>query len=73
VNEIETLITGSDTRLGTYAKESIDVGDAYLSIPPDAVIDSNTAFRNAESSPELKLLVERYAGKDCDGFMMFLI
>eukprot|EP00804_Cyclotella_cryptica_P012457 CCRYP_019967-RA/>CCRYP_019967-RA protein AED:0.00 eAED:0.00 QI:165/-1/1/1/-1/1/1/603/1059 len=73
VNKIEPRIIGSDLRIGTYAKESIDVGDVYLSLPPNAVIDSNTVFGDDVLSLDMKQLLKRYKSSDTDDFMVLLI
>jgi hypothetical protein len=71
VNKLEPRIVGNGMRVGTFAKETIEKGDIYLSLTANSTIDFNTAIRDAY--PDLKRLLQKYYKLDRDGFMALLI
>jgi HAMP domain-containing protein len=71
INKLEARIIGDGMRIGTFAKEAIEEGDIYISLPSNATIDYESAIRDA--LPNLKKLLEKYRGSDRDGFMVLLI
>ena len=72
VNKLEPRVLGNGMRVGTFAKEPIQEGDIYISMPANATIDYDNAVKDA--SPDLKRLLQKYDKlMDVDGFMTLLI
>jgi hypothetical protein len=71
VNKLEARIVGDGVRVGTFAKEGIDEGEIYISLPENTTIDYDHAIKDAH--PNLKQLLKKYHGSDRDGFMALLI
>ena len=63
VNKIRAAQALDGMRLGTVATEDLELDDAYISLPPHAVIDSASALADAaadaESSPHLLALLHK--------------
>ncbi|KAL7547595.1 hypothetical protein ACHAWF_010884 [Thalassiosira exigua] len=49
VNKIEPRIAGDGMRIGAFATEDIDLEEVYISLPPESVIDVNTAMESADA------------------------
>lgn len=62
-------------RLGTVATEDLESEEAYISLPPNAVIDAVTALADAEiSSPRLAALLKKFDSQQrSDGFDALLV
>lgn len=71
VNKIEPQLVGNGMRIGVFATHDLNVGDVYVSLPPNAIIDTNTALIDA--NPSLEQLLRRYSSQRDDGFNAMLI
>eukprot|EP00984_Skeletonema_dohrnii_P015496 scaffold6714_cov75-Skeletonema_dohrnii-CCMP3373.AAC.10 len=61
-------------RLGAIATEDLESEEAYISLPPNAVIDATTAVAEAEtSSPRLAALLKKLDSPQSDGFDVMLV
>jgi hypothetical protein len=73
VNKIRAQVV-EGMRLGTVATEDLESEEAYISLPPNAVIDAVTALDDAEiSSPRLAALLKKLDSKQSDGFDVLLV
>lgn len=68
LNKIEPKLVGSGMRIGAFATEDLDVGDAYISLPPNAVIDVTTALATVDPTSALAALLKKYSNNSKDGF-----
>lgn len=74
VNKIEPKVVGNGIRIGAFATELLNVGDAYISLPPTAVIGVDTALAHAsKTSPDLGILLRKYSKQQRDGFNVLLL
>jgi len=74
VNKIEPKVVGNGIRIGAFATEFLNVGDAYISLPPTAVIGVDTALAHAsKTSPDLEFLLRQYSKQQRDGFNVLLL
>ena len=61
-------------RIGAVATHDLESEEAYISLPSDAVINSDTAIADAEiSSPTLANLLKKYNSQSSDGFDLLLV
>ncbi|KAK1733894.1 SET domain-containing protein [Skeletonema marinoi] len=61
-------------RLGAIATEDLESEDAYISLPPNTVIDATSAVAEAEtSSPRLAALLKKLDSQQSDGFDVMLV
>jgi len=61
-------------RLGAIATEDLESEEAYISLPPNAVIDVTSALAEAEtSSPRLAALLKKLDSQPSDGFDVLLV
>ena len=77
LNKLEARVVGDGVRLGAFATEDLGVDDAYISLPPSSVIDTNTALANVDKESKFADLLRKYArlnnaGKN-DGFEVLLL
>jgi len=77
LNKIEPKLVGDGMRIGTCATEDLEVGDAYISLPANSVIDVTTALAGVDDkSSDFASLLRKYSELNTpynDGFDMLLL
>lgn len=76
LNKIEPKLVGNGMRVGTCVKEDLEVGDAYISLPANAVIDVTTAIASVDEVSDLANLLKKHSESNpqrTDGFDALLL
>eukprot|EP00579_Thalassiosira_antarctica_P011033 CAMPEP_0201922282 /NCGR_PEP_ID=MMETSP0903-20130614/10358_1 /ASSEMBLY_ACC=CAM_ASM_000552 /TAXON_ID=420261 /ORGANISM="Thalassiosira antarctica, Strain CCMP982" /LENGTH=1043 /DNA_ID=CAMNT_0048459387 /DNA_START=185 /DNA_END=3316 /DNA_ORIENTATION=- len=63
-NKIEPKLVGNGMRIGTCATEDLEVGDAYISLPANSVIDVTTALAGVDEASDFATLLRKYSNMD---------
>lgn len=66
VKKIKPKIIGNGMRLGAVATADVEVGEPYISLSVNSVIDVDTALADAVNFPELLELLQKYSKPNND-------
>jgi hypothetical protein len=63
INKIEPRLVGNGMRLGAFATEDIEIGESYISLSLNSVLDIDTALAGVEESSDLATLLLSYSNR----------